>query len=501
MKPVSFRVGLLAGLLSQFHGGSFVGVMVTASHNPSEDNGVKLIDPNGEMVTGVWEDVATELANTSDADLSTVLADICAKMTINKEFDVKVAVGRDTRPSGIELCEAIELGVKNIQSTATFINLQLQTTPQCHFSILELNKTSGSERDGYIEHFSDKFEKLLLLGDRKLKSGLVIDAANGIGSHSAKAFRDRLQKTTGFDPLIINTGNEFGDILNHDCGADFVKIQMIPPKGVEKKDKDNNTQDNNDNNNWRRYASLDGDADRLIYFYFNETGEFKMLDGDRISVLFAFYLRKLLKSAGLFDSLKFGVVQTAYANGVSTNFLRSQNILVSMACTGVKNLHHVASEQYDIGVYFEANGHGTILFSPRACSAIAASSSEKLKLVKELVNQCVGDAMSDLLFVEAILCQEEMSLSQWDALYNELPSRQLKVKVSDRSVFKTTAADTKLTHPSHLQDQIDLLIRQIPNGRAFVRPSGTEDVVRVYAEAETRQECDNLAQSIANLIK
>ncbi len=489
MKPVAFRVGLLAALLSQFHGGKFVGVMVTASHNPVEDNGVKLIDPKGEMVIGVWEDLATALANTLDDLLPETLSKICLEMKIDCGREVKVGVARDTRPSGVELCEAIEFGVKSIASGAIFLNLQLQTTPQCHFSILELN--SNESAAGYIEHFSDKFERLLR-GNR-IEGQIVIDAANGIGSLSAAQFKNRLQNTTGFDPAIINTGNESGAILNHECGADFVKIQMKEPNGVTFQ-----------GDSRIRYASLDGDADRLIYFYFNEAGNFKMLDGDRISVLFAFYLRKLLKSADLFDCLRFGVVQTAYANGASSDFLKSQNISVSMACTGVKNLHHVAAEDYDIGVYFEANGHGTVLFSPRACECIESNTSEagnKLKLVKELVNQCVGDAMSDLLFVEAILCEEKMTLASWDALYTELPSRQLKVKVADRSAFETTAADTKLTHPLHFQAEIDSLVAQTRKGRAFVRPSGTEDVVRVYAEAETRDECDKLAQSIANLIQ
>ena len=37
--------------------------MITASHNPVEDNGVKLIDPDGEMLDTAWELYATGLAN------------------------------------------------------------------------------------------------------------------------------------------------------------------------------------------------------------------------------------------------------------------------------------------------------------------------------------------------------------------------------------------------------------------------------------------------------
>lgn len=37
--------------------------MITASHNPSPDNGVKLVDPKGDMLEPKWEILATELAN------------------------------------------------------------------------------------------------------------------------------------------------------------------------------------------------------------------------------------------------------------------------------------------------------------------------------------------------------------------------------------------------------------------------------------------------------
>ena len=43
--------------------GASIGVMITASHNPEPDNGVKLVDPLGEMLEPAWELIATELVN------------------------------------------------------------------------------------------------------------------------------------------------------------------------------------------------------------------------------------------------------------------------------------------------------------------------------------------------------------------------------------------------------------------------------------------------------
>lgn len=69
---------------------------------------------------------------------------------------------------------------------------------------------------------------------------------------------------------------------------------------------------------------MDGDADRAIYFFADDSGKCILLDGDRIATLYAKYLIDLIRNAEL--SLTLGLVQTAYANGASTNYI--ENILV-----------------------------------------------------------------------------------------------------------------------------------------------------------------------------
>jgi len=82
----------------------------------------------------------------------------------------------------------------------------------------------------------------------------------------------------------------------------------------------------------QRMCSMDGDADRLVYFY-AEAGRLVLLDGDKIAALAAKAIVRLLGEAGLADDLSIGLVQTAYANGASTLFFREMVRRPPRACS------------------------------------------------------------------------------------------------------------------------------------------------------------------------
>ncbi|XP_062860617.1 phosphoacetylglucosamine mutase [Trichomycterus rosablanca] len=485
-------MGLLATLRSK-QTKSAIGVMVTASHNPEEDNGVKLIDPMGEMITPAWEDYATQLANAEQEALCTALKDIIERETINMSEKASVFIGRDTRPSSKSLSMAVMDGVSSLEGNS--LDYGLVTTPQLHFMVRCCN-TQGcygtATTQGYYEKLSKAFIELTKHGKNRtdVKKRLMVDGANGIGALKLKEMEPFLQSE--LQVKLFNDGSS--GKLNYLCGADYVKVQQKPPQGMKIGPDE-------------RCCSFDGDADRVVYYYSDSAGCFHLLDGDKIATLISTYLKDLLTQAGL--NLQVAVVQTAYANGSSTQYL--ENVMkVTVCCTktGVKHLHHAAQE-FDIGVYFEANGHGTVLFSKNAMEQIQqlakdqSANGEKKHAAKllegtvNLINQATGDAISDMLLIEAVLAIRGMTVQEWDAIYTDLPNRQLKVKVADRRVIETTDAERRATTPEGLQDSIDALVKKFKQARAFVRPSGTEDVVRVYAEADTQESVDSLAHQVS----
>lgn len=120
----------------------------------------------------------------------------------------------------------------------------------------------------------------------------------------------------------------------------------------------------------------------------------------------------------------------------------------------------------------------------------SANAIKHLLAFSDLINQAVGDSLSDMLMVEAVLAHRGWGAQEWNAAYEDLPNRLLKVEVPDRNIFVATDAERKLASPEGTQHKIEEAMRKVEMGRAFVRPSGTEDCVRVYAEASTNSQAE-----------
>jgi len=458
---------------------------------------VKLVDPRGEMLETSWEAHATALANAQSTDEFIAALDTFATtMKIDLSKPAKVVYARDTRPSGPALVSALEDGIKAIGAEGR--NAGVTTTPVLHYLVRAINTKGTKEEygedseEGYLRKLSTAFKKLV--AGKPSIPPLVVDCANGVGAKVAKELAEHLGDTLQIIP--VNTSTTTPGALNNACGADFVKTQQTLPPSLTTVLRPG-----------QRACSLDGDADRLIYYYLDDRGQFHMLDGDKIAALSAAFIGELTKAAGLDDKIKAGIVQTAYANGGSTKYL-SERLPVKCVPTGVKHLHH-AAEKFDVGVYFEANGHGTVIFSPQSLNVLStyqpstpaqSTALNHITNLTDVINQTVGDALSDMLMVEAVLAHKSYSGEEWNSLYVDLPNRLVKVVVADRNVFKTEDAERRLVSPPGIQAKIDELVRRYEGGRAFVRPSGTEDVVRVYAEATVRTQADELAYRVAGLV-
>ena len=485
---------------------------------------------------------ATEIVDAQPEGVAAVLEAIAKREGIAwPPGPMTVFVARDTRPSSTHLSSLTVNGAQALGAKVK--DYGLLTTPQLHFIVRMTNAAAAGDSDaasvaseaGYYAQLASAYRDILgpTAANAEGRGPLHLDCAQGVGGPKSRQLAAAMAGLVDIRPR--NTGESAADaaLLNEGCGAEHCQKERLPPSGFSAFA-----------DRGLRLASLDGDADRLVYHYFDDDdasggGQWKLLDGDKIATLAAIFLAEQLRDLGLpltaeakhahhhhdgasaavatassdgaaahVAPVSVGVVQTAYANGASTAYIRDVlKLPVPLAKTGVKFVHHAALG-YDCGVYFEANGHGTVLLhasflqrlqamKPEGLSPAAALARTRLLAASRLINQAIGDALSDAMFVEAVLALKGWSIQQWDAVYTDLPSRQCKLPVANRTAIITVDDETRLTSPPELQAAIDALVASVPSGRAFVRPSGTEDVVRVYAEGATQAQADELAYQVA----
>jgi phosphoacetylglucosamine mutase len=132
-----------------------------------KDNGVKLVDPRGEMLENAWEGHATALANAPSTSAYLEALDVFVKTTkIDLSKPSRVVYACDTRPSSASLVSALQDGLKAIGVDGR--NAGVTTTPILHYLVRAIN-TKGTKSEygddtehGYFSKLTGAFKSLIV---------------------------------------------------------------------------------------------------------------------------------------------------------------------------------------------------------------------------------------------------------------------------------------------------------------------------------------------------
>ena len=392
-----------------------IGIMITASHNPSEYNGVKIVDQNGEMISLHDEKIMEIIVNSK--------AETLKKLRDTVFHSYTLIIGYDTRETCPEIVKRIVDGAGTIRP----VNVEEYgkiTTPELHY-------LTFSKENNYLN----------CLKEIKLNNNIKVDCAGGVGYLSLEKLNH---------PNVKLYCSPQTNKLNYHCGSDYVLKSNSLPDGFELFEDEIG-------------CSLDGDGDRLIFYYKDKTGNLRILDGDHIMMLWALYLKELFKETPVV------VVTTPYCNQAFEKFLREKQIDVIFRATGVKNLHHEA-KKHEIAVYFEANGHGTAL-----C---------KNKLSENFIlNQLVGDGIYNIFTTLIILDEMKITVDDWYKMVTKNPFINFSISNKNLPEITCNKVGDRILNPPHFQEKIDQLSEKY-EAKIFARPSGTEPIIRIYIETQ-----------------
>lgn len=432
---ISFKIGRIISYLAISKNHNF-GIMITASHNEYQDNGLKIVNLDGQMINKNYESIIENYINDKEeiGDYNEILS------------PKKIMIGCDSRQSCDRIKSEIIRGVHSISKNIGVIDYGKVTTPQHHYLV----SINSNDHNDYIE----KFKEFKVLNINT--SNVMIDCANGIGYWPLF----NLKYIYNLNYEIINIDVNKYPLLNNDCGSDYVIS--------------NNQTPNYFKNNYLG-CSLDGDADRFIFYYVDN--KLNLLDGDYISLLYLLFIKNKIINKYK-NKFSIGYVHTPYTNKAVIEWVKKldNNINIICTATGVKNLHHEALK-YDISVYFESNGHGTILINNKELN-----NEKNIKKLNIINNSVVGDGISGIFCILYFLKELNLNYKEWFNLIKKNSNILYKKNVPDKSIYNTNNVGDRLIEPKETQKKLDELMKKY-NCYTFIRPSGTENVLRIYIES------------------
>ncbi len=349
------------------------GVMISASHNPVEDNGIKFFGPDGFKLLDHQEEEIEKLLDQEEDTLPRPVAG---------------SVG--------QLNDYFEGGQKYLQ--------YLKQTVEEDFSGIHI----------------------------------ALDCANGAASSLAPHLFADLEadiSTIGTNPNGLNINDGVGS-THPEKLAQFV-LDRKADIGL----------------------AFDGDADRLIAI--DENGA--IVDGDQIMFICA----KYFKEQGRLRHQT--VVSTVMSNLGFYKAVEAAGIEAKQTAVGDR---YVMEEMRRGGYNLGGEQSGHIIF---------------------LDYNTTGDGLLSALQLVNIMKVTKKPLSLLASEMTKFPQKLVNIRVEDKQAMLTNEA-------------INEKIRRVEEamggeGRILVRPSGTEPLVRVMAEAPTQELCDQYVQEIVDVVK
>ncbi|MGW6331903.1 phosphoglucosamine mutase [Nocardia rhamnosiphila] len=363
-----------------------LGVMISASHNPMPDNGIKIFAAGGHKL----EDAVEE------------------------RIEARVAAGGTDRPTGAAIGRV--LGADGVRQPGSDLPDQ--------FSV-------GGTHERYIEHLVEATGQDL--------SGLtvVVDCAHGAASEVGPA----AYREAGAQVIAINADPD-GLNINAGCGSTHLEqVQhAVREHGAD------------------LGLAHDGDADRCLAV--DAAGE--VVDGDAIMAILAIGMRDAGTLAG--NTL----VATVMSNLGLHLAMRAAGITVRTTGVGDRYvLEELRGGGYTLGG--EQSGH--VVF-PR--------------------HGTTGDGILTGLQLMARISRTGAPLAELASVIQKVPQVLVNVPVTDK--VAVTADPGVLEAVRAAEGQLG------DTGRILLRPSGTEQLVRVMVEAEDHERAEQLAEDLAKLV-
>lgn len=349
------------------------GIMISASHNPFYDNGIKVINGQGMKL---------------EARIEAEIEDYIDGLLPEIPFAVK----------------------ENIGKTVDF----------------------AAGRNRYIGY-------LISIATRSFKDKTVaLDCSNGSASAIAKNVFDAL----GAKTLVIHNEPD-GTNINTNCGSTHINILVDFVK----------------KNNVDVGFAYDGDADRCIAV--DENGN--IVDGDAIMYVCGTYM----KECGQLNNNT--VVTTVMSNIGLYRAFEEKGIATEQTAVGDK---YVCENMMKNGHCLGGEQSGHIIFSKHAAT---------------------GDGILTSLKVMEAMIEKKQSLSWLTRELKIFPQLLVNVKVADKN---TAMKDEEVLKAA---DEVGKKLKG--NGRILLRPSGTENLVRVMVEAETDELCKEMVELVVEKLK